>query len=136
MKYMLDTNIIAYINSDRYGVNKAFERHRNDKLCLSAIALAELEYGVFKSKRVQHNQDMITLILSNMTVLPFDGRAAVEYGILRADLEQKGMVIGPNDMLIAAHARSLDMTLVTNNTREFERIEGLKVENWVEDARS
>lgn len=133
MKYMLDTNIIAYANNDRYGVNKAFERHKKDKLYLSAIALAELEYGVCKSKKPEYNQNMITLILSNITVLPFGVNASAEYGKIRAELERKGQVIGANDMLIAAHAKSCGLTLVTNNAREFGRIEGLKVENWIEE---
>lgn len=133
---MLDTNIIAYINNDRFGVNRAFETHKSDELYISAVALAELEYGVYKSSRPMHNQDMITLILNNVEVLPFDEDAAMEYGIIRAGLEKLGKVIGANDMLIAAHARSRGLTLVTNNTREFERVEGLATENWVEAERS
>ena len=136
MKYMLDTNIISYINTDRYGVNRAFEKHRNDQLYISAIVFAELEYGVFKSTRRKLNQDNISLMLSNITILPFDEKASFEYGALRADLERNGTVIGSNDMLIAAHAKSLDMTLVTNNMREFRRVEGLKLENWIDDIRN
>jgi tRNA(fMet)-specific endonuclease VapC len=133
---MLDTNIIAYANNDRYGVNEAFRRHRKDTLYLSAIALAELEYGVCKSSRPQYNQNMIALILTNVTVLPFDEKASMEYGRIRAELERQGTVIGANDMLIAAHAKSRGLTLVTNNTREFERVEGLRLENWIDTVRS
>ena len=133
---MLDTNIISYVKNDRYGVNKAFERHRDDRLFISAITLAELEYGVFKSKSEKHNQEMISLMLTNIDVLSFDEDAALEYGMIRSDLERKGTPIGSNDLLIAAHARSRNMTLVTNNVREFGRVEGLNIENWIEEIRN
>ena len=131
MRYMLDTNIVAYAKNNRPEV--VFERMSRfgpEDLCVSAITLAELEYGVFNSSNPERNQLALTLFLANIEVVPFDDDAAVEYGRIRADLKRKGTPIGANDLLIAAHAKALGMTLVTNNTREFERVEGLMLEDW------
>ena len=105
-------------------------RHRPEDICISSITLAELEYGVYNSARPSQNQLALMTFLASIPVIPFDADAAREYGIIRADLKKKETLIGANDLLIAAHAKSLDITLVTNNTREFERVEGLKLENW------
>ena len=107
------------------------KKYDKGKICISAITLAELEYGVSKSSSPSKNQLALTIFLSGISVLPFDEKAAVEYGNIRAELEKQGKPIGANDLLIAAHARSLNFTLVTNNTKEFNRVNGLKVENWV-----
>ena len=133
MKYMLDTNIIIYVrNSGKdASVRKRFTSHNPKDICISAITLAELEYGVSNSDRPMENRGHIYEALSNIEVLPFDVSAAAEYGEIRADLKKKGTPIGPNDLLIAAHAKSLGLTLVTNNDKEFKRVKGLKVENWV-----
>ncbi len=132
MKYMLDTNIIAYAKNKRpESVLRRFMQCRPEDMCLSSIALAELEFGVRNSARPEQNQLALVTFLSRIAVLPFDADAAMEYGVIRADLTKKGQLIGANDLLIAAHAKALGLTLVTNNTREFERVEGLKVENWV-----
>ena len=92
--------------------------------------MAELEYGAAKSSRPEQNRQALSLFLTPLEILPYDDRAAVHYGEIRSQLEKKGKVIGAMDMLIAAHARSLGLTLVTNNTREFKRIPHLEVENW------
>lgn len=132
MKYMLDTNIIAYAKNKRpESVLRRFMQCRPEDMCLSSIALAELEFGVRNSARPEQNQLALVTFLSRIAVLPFDADAAMEYGVIRTDLTKKGRLIGANDLLIAAHAKALGLTLVTNNTREFERVEGLKVENWV-----
>ncbi len=132
MKYMLDTNIIAYAKNNRpESVLRRFMQCRPEDMCVSSIALAELEFGVHNSARPEQNQLALVTFLSRIAVLPFDVDAAMEYGVIRADLTKKGQLIGANDLLIAAHAKALGLTLVTNNTREFERVEGLKVENWV-----
>ena len=132
MKYMLDTNIIAYaINKRPESVLKRLMQHRMEDMCISAITMAELEYGVFNSSRPDQNRLALLAFLSGIQVQPFDAYAAREYGDIRADLTKKGSLIGANDLLIAAHARALGLTLVTNNTREFDRVAGLKVENWV-----
>ena len=131
MRYMLDTNIVAFAKNNRPEV--VLERMRRfdpGDLCMSAITLAELEYGVFNSSNPERNQIALTLFLANVEVVPFGDDAAVEYGRIRADLRRKGTPIGANDLLIAAHAKSLGMTLVTNNTREFARVEGLILEDW------
>ena len=128
--YMLDTNIVAFAKNNRPEV--VLERMRRfdpGDLCISVVTLAELEYGVFNSSNPERNQLALTLFLANIDVIPFDD-AAVEYGRIRADLRRKGTPIGANDLMIAAHAKSLGMTLVTNNTREFSRVEGLMLEDW------
>ena len=132
MKYMLDTNIIAYAKNNRPEVVlKRFQAHDPSDLCISAITMAELEYGACKSSKPEKNRLALMLFLANIEVIPFDGAAAREYGQIRYDLSSRGELIGANDLLIAAHAKSLDLILVTNNGREFERVNGLIVENWV-----
>lgn len=131
MKYMLDTNIIAYAKNNRpESVLQRFMEHRLEDMCISAITMAELEFGICKSSKLAQNRIALMMFLSEIQVVPFDGSAAQEYGLIRADLTVKGSLIGANDLLIAVHARSLGLTLVTNNGREFERVPGLTVENW------
>ena len=131
MRFMLDTNICIHVIKHRPAAALArFQMYTPQDICVSSITLAELEYGVRKSAFPEKNKLALTMFLSGITVLPFDD-AAIEYGGIRAELEKKGTPIGPNDMLIAAHARSRGLPIVTNNTREFERVDGLAVENWV-----
>lgn len=131
MKYMLDTNICIHVIKHRPEVViQNFLKHDPNELCISSITYAELMHGVEKSQDVERNRVAMTLFLSAISILDFDHYAAEEYGAIRADLERKGTPIGPMDTLIAAHARAEDLTLVTNNTREFDRVEGLDVENW------
>lgn len=131
MKYMLDTNICVYIiKKIPPQVFEKFETYGKDDICISSITLAELEYGICKSIFSQRNRTAVTIFVSNLKILPFDEVAATEYGEIRATLERRGTPIGGNDFLIAAHARSLGLPLVTNNIREFERVDGLQVENW------
>ncbi len=103
-----------------------------DELCISTITLAELEHGYQKSIHKEKNLDSLITFLVCVTILPFDAAATVEYGKICAYLESQGKVIGTMDMLIAAHALSQDLKLVTNNVREFERVPNLQVENWSE----
>lgn len=134
MKYMLDTNICIYaIKHKPPEVIKNFLKHDPDDMCISAITYGELMYGVEKSQAVERNRIALTLFLSSISILPFDYYAAEEYGKIRADLEHKGTPIGPMDMLIAGHARSEKLILVTNNTREFLRVEGLDVVDWTQN---
>ncbi|MFO3715109.1 type II toxin-antitoxin system VapC family toxin [Oribacterium sp. P9] len=131
MKYMLDTNICIYtIKHKPPEVIKAFLCHEPDDMCISSITYGELMHGVEKSQTVERNRAAITLFLSAISILPFDSDAAEKYGAVRADLERKGTPIGPMDMLIAGHARSRGLILVTNNTREFFRVNELEVEDW------
>ena len=134
MKYMLDTNICIYtIKHKPPEVIKNFLKHNPDDMCISSITYAELMRGVEKSQAVERNRMALTLFLSALTILPFDYYAAEEYGKVHAELERKGTPIGPMDMLIAGHARSEGLVLVTNNTREFFRVDDLEVEDWTKE---
>lgn len=131
MTYMLDTNICIYaIKNHPPQVLQRLERQMQAGLCISAITLAELEHGVHKSQHVEKNLESLIKFLGIMTVLPFDDLAAIEYGRIQAYLQKQGTPIGTADALIAGHARSAGLILVTNNTREFERVPRLKLENW------
>lgn len=132
MRYMLDTNICIFII--KHKPEKVFTellKHEPEEICISSVTYAELMHGVEKSKAIEKNRAVLTQLLSNIEILDFDAKAAEEYGDIRATLEKKGTPIGPLDMMIAGHARSLDYILVTNNTKEFNRIENLKLEDWV-----
>ena len=131
VRYMLDTNICIYLIKRKPNIllNKLKEALR-DVVCISAITLAELEHGVSMSEHREKNADALTQFLTVIKVLPFDEEAAFQYGVIRADLQKKGMLIGQMDLLIAAHAKSEGCVMVTNNTREFSRVEGLTVEDW------
>ena len=130
--YMLDTNICIEVIRGRG--EKVMERLSTFSLggaAISSITLAELTHGVAKSAKPEHNQVKLIQFCSPLDILPFDDLAATVYGEIRADLERKGTVIGPLDTLIAAHALSVEATLVTDNEREFRRVPDLKVENWL-----
>ena len=132
MKYMLDTNICIYIiNKKPEATLKRFQSAANDDICISAITLAELEYGVKHSSDPAKNQQALIRFLILINILPFDMDAATKYGEIREYLQKQGTPIGALDMLIASHAKAKDLILVTNNLKEFERVPGLKVENWV-----
>ena len=132
MQYMLDTNICVYaIKRKPQKISRKLLEFNCGDICISSIVLAELEFGVCKSTRPERNEYALNEFLAGIKVVDFDRNAAKEYGDIRADLERKGTPIGSNDMFIAAHARALNLTLVTNNIREFSRIENLKLENWV-----
>jgi len=131
VKYMLDTNICIYVIKEKpESVIRKFLKNNPEEMCISSITYAELLYGVEKSKAIQKNRIALSLFLSPIKILEFNDYAAQEYGQIRADLEQKGMPIGSMDMLIAGHAKAEDLILVTNNTKEFQRVAGLKLENW------
>ncbi len=132
MRYMLDTNICIEIIRGR-GVNalKRLMKCSTGEVGLSVITFSELEHGVWKSTSPQRNQQALYCFCAPLELLPFDCSAASAYGQLRASLEKAGKIIGPMDMLIAAHALASGSTLVTNNEREFRRVAGLAVENWL-----
>lgn len=131
-RFLLDTNICIYIiNKKPPEIFERFSRHAIGSIAISSITGAELHYGVSKSGSAK-NQQALAKFLAPLEVLPFDDTAMQHYGRLRAQLERKGTPIGPMDLLIAAHALSLGLTLVSNNTREFERVPDLRLENWVE----
>ena len=131
MRYLLDTNICIYVIKNKpLRVLERFQACRPDDIGISAITLAELEFGVANSSRPQDNQEALNGFLAPLEILPFDHQAAVIYGTVRTHLQYQGTPIGAMDLLIAAHALSIPLTLVTNNEREFQRIPGLVVENW------
>lgn len=137
MKYMLDTNICIYVIKHKPNVViKKFLSHDPEEMCISAITYAELMHGVEKSTAVERNRIAMSLFLSPITILQFDEQAAEAYGRISAELEKKGTPIGPMDTLIAGHARSRGLILVTNNTKEFNRVAGLTVEDWAREQRS
>jgi len=132
MMYLLDTNICIYlINRRPENVVNHIKLLHPHQIKLSAISIAELEYGVSKSKNRDKNRNALVNFASAFDIIDFNDEDAEVYGLIRANLEKKGLVIGPYDMQIAAQAISRDIILVTNNTKEFERIENIKLENWV-----
>ncbi len=129
---MLDTNICIYIIKNKpQSVKEKFESYEIGELCISSITVSELMYGAYKSQHIAKNLTALEHFLMPFDIVGYDYSAALAYGKIRADLEKKGQVIGNMDMQIAGHALSLDMTVVTNNTKEFERVVGLRLDNWV-----
>ncbi len=132
MKYLLDTNICIYIIKQKPSiVLERLQKVKVNEIGISVITLAELEYGVAKSGFPERNKLALIQFLAPFEILPFSETAAAIYGRIRSDLEKKGQNIGPYDLLIGAQALSENLTLVTNNEREFRRIPGLMIENWV-----
>ncbi|HLB58092.1 MAG: twitching motility protein PilT [Gammaproteobacteria bacterium RIFCSPHIGHO2_02_FULL_42_13] len=133
MKYMLDTNICIYLIKKRpENVIDKFQSLKLGDVCFSSITLSELFYGVEKSQRKQKNTSALEKFILPLDILPFDDKAAYQYGALRAYLERKGTPIGSMDLMIAAHALSIRAILVTNNVKEFSRVPKLTLENWAQ----
>lgn len=132
MILLLDTNTCIYLIKKRPPeVLRRFDGYAVGDIAVSSVTAAELHFGAHKSQRPTQNEQALEQFLLPLVVVGFDQGAAVAYGRIRAFLERRGTPIGPLDTLIAAHAVSLNLTLVTNNVREFERVPDLKVENWV-----
>jgi tRNA(fMet)-specific endonuclease VapC len=132
MKYLLDTNIVAYIINKRpVEVLRKFQSISWNEIAVSSIVVAELWFGVAKSQQKHKNRLALQSFLEPLLIVDFDSVAAEYYANIRVNLEGRGTIIGANDLLIAAHALSLDLTLVSNNVKEFNRVEGLKIENWI-----
>ena len=130
LRYMLDTNILIYTIKNRPEVvRQNFEAH-DGEMCASSVTAMELLYGAHKSQAVRRNLDVIEGLLGRLTVLDFDLGAAEHAGQIRAELASAGTPIGPFDLMIAGHARSRGLCLVTNNEGEFERVSGLRLANW------
>ena len=132
MDYLLDTNICIYLIKRK--PHQVFDRFRSlsvGALGISSITEAELLYGAEKSRQSEKNRLALAHFLLPIEIVTFGSAAAHEYSVIRSDLEKAGNVIGPLDMLIAAQAKSIGTTLITNNEHEFLRVKGLKVENWV-----
>ena len=130
LRYLLDTNICIYVIKQRpLFMLDVFNRHAGT-MAISAITLSELLHGVEKSSVPEKNMAVVENFCSRLEVLTYGSKAALHYGQIRSELEQRGTPIGINDLHIAAHARSEGLTLVSNNLREFERVEGLLLLNW------
>jgi len=128
---MLDTNIIIYTIKNRpTKVRETFKKH-DGQMCVSTVTLGELIYGAEKSAQPEKNIEVIESMMARLDVLSFDSQNTSHFGHLRAELANIGKPIGPYDTMIAGHARSRGLILVTNNTKEFKRVPGLRIENWV-----
>jgi tRNA(fMet)-specific endonuclease VapC len=131
LRYLLDTNFCIYVIKHRPPSARAVFNQHQGHLAVSAITQAELWHGAEKSADPARNLEVVEDFCSRLAVLPYGDKAAAHYGSIRAALERRGTPIGVNDLHIAAHARSEGLVLVTNNQREFERVEGVRLENWV-----
>ena len=131
LRYMLDTNIAIYVIKRRPPEALVHFNRAAGRMCISTVTLAELLHGVEKSVEPEHNLRQVEDFVSRLEVIDYNAEAASHYGEIRADLERRGTPIGVNDLHIAAHARSKGLVLVTNNLKEFERVQGLRVENWL-----
>jgi len=132
-KYMLDTDICIFIT--RKSEPSLLERIESvplEQQCISVVTLAELLYGVQVSSKKKANQEAVDLFAQHIEVLEWTPDAAKHYAEIRADLKKKGQQLGSNDLLIAAHARSIGAVIVTNNVKDFGRVKGLKLENWMQ----
>ncbi len=131
MNYLLDTNICIYIiNRKPAAALKKVQARQPGQIAISTITVAELEYGVARSRYPDRNRIALLEFLFPFTILDFDQKASMEYGRIRTLLESRGRPVGPMDLLLAAQARSHNLILVTNNEKEFARIDGLRIENW------
>ncbi|MCU7958603.1 MAG: tRNA(fMet)-specific endonuclease VapC [gamma proteobacterium symbiont of Bathyaustriella thionipta] len=132
LKYLLDTHIVIYTIKNRPAkVREAFNRHIG-QMCISAVTWGELVYGVEHSSQPEQNRAVIEGMAARMEVLPLEMQDTDHFGQIRAELKQRGTPIGPYDMMIAGQARARGLILVSNNLREFERVDGLRLENWVD----
>jgi tRNA(fMet)-specific endonuclease VapC len=130
--YLLDTNTCIYIiNRHPVEIVNKIALHNPGDIKISAVSVAEMEYGASKSTYREKNRHALRNFLSSFEIIPFDANDAEIYGIIRAELERRGVSIGPYDLQLAAQALGKNYTFVTNNTKEFERIKNLKMENWV-----
>lgn len=128
---MLDTNVCIYLIKEHPpSVVGRFASHAVGDIGISVVTLAELEYGISKSSRPARNREALAQFITPLEVLPFDRQATAVYGRLRATLEKKGQPIGSMDLLIAAHALSLGVRLITHNVKEFGKVPGLSIEDW------
>ncbi len=131
IKFMLDTNIVIYtIKNKPTKVRETFKKHA-DQMCISSVTLMELIYGAERSSRPEENLKTIEGLAARLDVLPYEDEAAAHTGQIRSDLANVGKPIGPYDNMIAGHARSRGLILVTNNENEFKRVSGLRLINWV-----
>jgi len=130
MKYLLDTNMCIFLSKNHPKVLGKYEENESDGIAISSITVAELFYGAAYSARPVENREIFHQFFTGFTLLDFGVEAAAQYGEVCADLRRKGTPIGRMDTLIAAHAKSAGLVVVTKNTREFSRVQGLRLEDW------
>lgn len=131
MRYLLDTNVcVDFLNRRFPSVTERIRSSPPEDLCVSSVVVAELRYGADRSQKAAENHDRLDVLTAEVQCLDFDLAAASVYGRIRAALEAQGTPVGPYDMMIAAHAVSQGLVLVTDNEREFQRVFGLRIENW------
>lgn len=128
---MLDTNIVIYAIKNRPAKLKTLFKQNTGQMCISSVTFGELVYGAEKSTQIERNLADIEAMAARLEIMPFDTSATIHFGQLRAELAKSGKQIGPYDLMIAGHARSLGFMMVTNNTKEFKRVPGLRIENWI-----
>ncbi len=129
--YLLDTNMCIFaIKNKPELVLKRIQENFSKGIYISSLTVAELEFGVQNSQRIEQNRFALLKFLSIFTILNFDDSDAIDYGVLKTDLKKRGQIIEPIDMLLAGQALNKDLILVTNNIKEFERVKGLKIEDW------
>jgi tRNA(fMet)-specific endonuclease VapC len=134
-RYMLDTDTCSYIMRRSHdALLKKLAKIPVSDVCISVITKSELLYGIEVSPKRQQDEAAVEALLRYVEVLDFPDEASSHYAKIRADLKSRGVMIGANDLLIAAHARSLGITLITNNTREFRRVRDLAIENWTKNS--
>lgn len=130
MTFLLDTDVCVHLLRDTSTSRKPFRRYAK-QIGISAVTYAELRFGLERSARRHEGEESLEHLCRDLDIVPFDQEAAAHYGEIRQELSRRGALIGPLDLLIAAHARSREATLVTNNEREFGRVPGLRIENWL-----
>jgi tRNA(fMet)-specific endonuclease VapC len=131
MRYLLDTNVcVDYLRGRHQHVTRRIQQSTPEDLRVSSVVVGELRYGAEKSAHPKRNHELVDVFLDHVASVNFDREAALTYGRVRVALEKRGLVIGPYDLQIAAHALSLGLVLVTDDVREFRRVAGLRVENW------
>jgi tRNA(fMet)-specific endonuclease VapC len=130
VRYLLDTNIVIYTMNNRPELREIYKQH-SGQMAISTVTLGELIFGAEKSARPNENLSVIEGFAARLDVLPFDEQACWQWGQVRNELRRAGTPIGPYDQMLAGHARALGLVLVTHNTRDFERVAGLRVEDWV-----
>ena len=130
--FLLDSNICIHIvNRRNESIIQKFKQYGAHEIALCSVVKSELFYGAHHSQRVPENLKLLEFFFSPLTSFPFDDACAKQAAVIRADLAKQGLPVGPNDLLIAATALVNNLTLVTHNTKEFERIEGLKLVDWL-----
>lgn len=133
LRFMLDTDTCIHVLRDRPASMRDRFRVVAGSLCISTVTLSELLFGALNAVQPETKRAQVEAFAARLEILPYDNAAADHFSDIKADLKRRGCLIGPYDLMIAAHARSLGLTLVTGNLREFRRVDGLRCESWLEN---